>query len=112
MGIDRTEKRDHPRVGGRFPVRLRVEGLRGSGIALDLSAGGLRLETAMPLDPGQSLVLEIEVPNYPPLEVEGCVVEIRPSGFGIRFESITPRQRAFLDAYAAVLLAPPWDAAT
>ncbi len=109
VSTDRSEKRDDQRVPGSFPVRFRVEGRTGSGMALDLSAGGMLLETAMPIDPGQSLTLEVEVPNYPPLELEGLVVEIRPTGVGVRFPTVTRGHRIFLNAYTAVLLAPPWE---
>jgi type IV pilus assembly protein PilZ len=90
---------DHQRRDARLPISLKVE-YRTAGAFLvaysvNLSKGGIFLETSTPLDVGEKVSLSFEVPGSGELVVEGVVTWIRkgsldglPDGMGVQFDRL------------------------
>lgn len=87
-----THARRHDRMPVDFAVTLRWPGLRMADRAVDLSEGGLAVETSEPLDAMTLVSLRLELPYLQqPVDVLGRVVWTGPSLMGIRFESSDSR---------------------
>lgn len=91
------------RTTPRFKVQFRTTfssspKLDASGTALDLSAGGCRVESSAPLTPGMSLELRIFAPDLEwPLMVEAATVQWVSGGtFGLAFFRIAETERGRL----------------
>src|SRR5262249_26091888 len=92
----------------RFPISIQVS-YRTTGsfllaYSLNLSKGGIFIETASPLPVGEHLTLQFEVPGAGPLEVEAIVVWLRtasmdglPDGMGLSFENLDERYGGLID---------------
>ena len=65
---------------------------------LDVSAGGIFLETVKDLSVGQEVMLAMEFRNHPgPLSVKGHVAWKGINGVGIQFRFDTPEQQAQME---------------
>jgi len=91
------------RTTPRFKVQFRTTftaspKVDATGTALDLSAGGCRVESSAPLTPGMSLELRIFAPGLEwPLMVEAATVQWVSGGtFGLAFFRIAEAQRGRL----------------
>lgn len=97
----------------RVPIFLEVE-YRTAGsfllaYSINLSTGGMFLETDQPLPVGSPLALRFTVPGSDPIEVQGQVAWVRkrpdsagPAGMGIRFdESLDARHGEAIDRLVA-----------
>lgn len=98
--------RKHPRIslpaGALFsfrrlvvPVRL-GEVVEGEGAIVDLSIGGCRLLSDMPLDIGQeyNLILQISL-ERPPIPVDAAVVRWTDASiYGLKFTSVAPHDES------------------
>lgn len=85
----------------RAPVRIQVE-CRGagpffSGQSLNVSRGGVFLQTEYLLPPGRTVQLSFSLPDGPRISTRGRVIWTRgpgdprgPSGMGIQFETLGP----------------------
>ncbi len=88
------------RATPRFRVQFRTtfvgpKKIEGTGIMLDLSTGGCRLESTLTMEPGLSLELRVYVPGLEwPLVIEGASVQ-RASGqiVGLAFLRITDAEQ-------------------
>ena len=85
----------------RAPVRIQIEYGSGgpffSAQSLNLSRGGVFLQTEFLLPPGRGVQLIFNIPAKPRLSVLGRVVWTRgpgdprgPAGIGIQFETVAP----------------------
>ena len=100
---------DHQRRDARLPISLKVE-YRTAGAFLvaysvNLSKGGIFLETSTPLDVGEKVSLSFEVPGSGELVVEGVVTWIRrgsqdglPDGMGVQFERLDEKHGEQIDS--------------
>ena len=85
-----SQARRFSRVPATFPVFIRSDELRMADQALDLSEGGMRVETDTPL-PSMSLVaLHLELPRGESVDVIGRVMWALRGSMGIRFEQRDP----------------------
>ena len=103
---------DNHRHDVRIPLALEVE-YRTAGAFLvaysvNLSKGGIFLETDNPMPMGTVLNLRFSVPGGSPLEVTGLVAWVRslpepgkPAGMGIEFENLDGKHGELLDAIVA-----------
>jgi len=97
------EKRNSSRlpIGARGDIRIRLDGsAAGSCRALNISAGGILVETTRPLRLGENLAMRVAIDRDKELNVQGEVVRLeeRPAGrnrkiydAGIRFARGCPR---------------------
>lgn len=99
---------DGGRKHSRLPISLRVE-YRSAGTFLvaysvNLSKGGLFLETTTPLPVGNEVKLELEIPGMGPITVEGTVAWVReakgdglPCGMGVQFAALDQKYGHAID---------------
>ena len=105
-------KAEDRRAAPRFPVQFHttVSGSAqpdGTGILLDLSRGGCRLESSLFILPGLSLELRISVPGWEwPLMIEGADVQwVSEETAGLAFVQIRETEQQRLDELIATRLA-------
>lgn len=99
MGADRRKRR-------RFPVRIdahcRGTTHAGMGQLSDLSAGGCRVTTSVPLALGDPAVFTMFFDNGL-IMVSGRVVAVGANSVSVRFENMTASTQEQLDAFLATL---------
>jgi len=67
---------------------------------LDISIGGVFIETNEKLPVGQDMVLNFSLPNYSKqFTFNGKIAWSGPRGFGVQFEEVTPLQNDILKTY-------------
>lgn len=82
-----AEKRQHPRKPLRLSVQVTGGPLAGSKLARDISLGGMFLETAEEMTPGQEIQLSIPFTNQDrQIKINGKVVRITGDGVGVQFD--------------------------
>ena len=102
-----TPRRNSQRVVDplRIPVFWNSEGGRYDGYLYDVSLGGCFLNTSADAVDNEQIVLEIpEPPKGEEVVAFDCTViaqQRRLKGFGLRFGSLTDRQKAVLDHFIA-----------
>jgi len=108
-----TPRRNSQRVVDplRIPVFWNSEGGRNDGYLYDVSFGGCFLNTSAEAMDDEQIVLEIpEPPKGEEVVAFDCTViaqQRRLKGFGLRFRSLTDRQKAVLDHFVAKSKAAP-----
>lgn len=93
-----------PRLPISLEVAYRTAGAFLVSYSINLSKGGIFLETATPADVGEKVTLRFDVPGVGPLEVEGVVAWVRtgshdglPDGMGIQFDALDQRYGDVID---------------
>jgi uncharacterized protein (TIGR02266 family) len=93
-----------PRLPITLEVSYRTAGAFLVSYSMNLSKGGIFLETQTPLEPGEHVSLKFDVPGEGPLEVEGVVAWVRsndpsglPNGMGIQFAELDARYGSVID---------------
>lgn len=67
---------------------------------LDISVGGVFIETSEKLPVGQNIVLKFSLPNYSKqFAFNGQIAWSGPRGFGLQFDEVTPLQGDILKTY-------------
>jgi len=99
-----TTDRRQPRLPIKLEVEYRTAGAFLVSYSVNLSKGGVFLETATPLPVGSQLQLAFEVPGAGALEVTGIVAWVRqnsfdglPDGMGISFENLDAQYGGVID---------------
>jgi type IV pilus assembly protein PilZ len=100
-----TEDRREPRLPISLSVGWRTTGAFLVSYSINLSKGGIFLETTEPLAVGEPLTLEFDVPGAGTLRVDGVVAWVRqgstdgmPDGMGIQFQELDERYGERIDA--------------
>jgi Tfp pilus assembly protein PilZ len=73
-----------PRFKKRVPCRLRAPGGAYSGMVLNVSRGGLFVQTGAAASPGEAVRIDLGVDDAVPLAVDACVVWLRVVGAHLR----------------------------
>jgi uncharacterized protein (TIGR02266 family) len=96
--------RRQPRLPIKLEVEYRTAGAFLVSYSVNLSKGGIFVETATPLPVGSQVDLAFEVPGAGSLEVTGVVAWVRqgtfdglPDGMGIQFETLDERYGVLID---------------
>ncbi len=99
-----SEDRRQPRLPISLKVAYRTAGAFLVSYSVNLSKGGIFLETAQPLAVGETVSLGFEVPGAGDLQVEGVVAWVRqgstdgmPDGMGIQFQTLDERYGERID---------------
>jgi CheY-like chemotaxis protein len=105
VGSPRRERRRGPRVPVSFPVRLRpYTGTEGPATAIELSAFGVKVRTAVRLEHGAAVTLVFSPEGGPVLEVVGLLLRVDPEGPVFSFVDLSPdafeRLRHFVESHA------------
>jgi hypothetical protein len=99
------EKRQQPRFTSQFRSTFSGGQREGQGRTLDLSTGGCKIETDLPVVVGASFECRIYVPGLDwPLRIDEAQVRWVTAGtFGIQFTKIQPDEEAKLKQVIASL---------
>jgi uncharacterized protein (TIGR02266 family) len=63
----------------------------------NISAGGVFIETRMPLSVGQVISLSFPLPDYQKyIKITGEVVRVSPQGIGVKFRMVDQEQEAMI----------------
>ena len=85
--------REFPRVPCNLPLDLAVDGRAINCFAMDVSAGGIYVESFEPFTMGQPLSICFSLDNDNlAMKLNGRVVRLEPGGVGIKYESLTSYQ--------------------
>ena len=115
MDMKTTDRRATPRL--RVQFRTTFSGstkLEGTGVMLDLSTGGCRIESPVTVEPGFSLELRIHVPDLEwPLMIEAANVQwVSGQIFGLAFFRITEPEQQRLGQVISDLMEEMEDEST
>jgi hypothetical protein len=100
MDLTIADRRTTPRFRVQFRATFAgARMLEGTGILLDLSVGGCRIESMIGLETGLSLELRIHVPNLEwPLKIEAARVQwVSEWVFGLAFFQISGNEQQRLE---------------
>jgi hypothetical protein len=99
------EKRQQPRFTSQFRSTFSGGQREGQGRTLDLSVGGCKIETDLPVVVGASFVCRIFVPGLDwPLRIDEAQVRwVKARSFGIQFTKVQPNEEAKLKQVIASL---------
>ena len=99
------EKRQQPRFTSQFRSIFSGGQREGQGRTLDLSTGGCKIETDLPVVAGESFECRIYVPGLDwPLRIdEGQVRWVKAGTFGIQFTKTQPDEEVKLKRVIASL---------
>ncbi|HEY1586593.1 MAG TPA: TIGR02266 family protein [Polyangia bacterium] len=96
--------RRQPRLPISLEVAYRTAGAFLVSYSINLSKGGIFLETSQPLPIGEHVSLRFDVPGVGPLEVNGAVAWVRngsmdglPDGMGIQFDQLDQQYGEIID---------------
>ncbi|MGZ5748044.1 MAG: TIGR02266 family protein [Caldimonas sp.] len=96
--------RRQPRLPISLEVAYRTAGAFLVSYSINLSKGGIFLETSSPLPIGEHVSLKFDVPGVGPLEVNGTVAWVRtgtldglPDGMGVQFDQLDQQYGAVID---------------
>jgi type IV pilus assembly protein PilZ len=96
--------RRQPRLPISLEVAYRTAGAFLVSYSINLSKGGIFLETQTPLAIGDRVSLKFEVPGVGPLEVDGTVAWVRagtldglPDGMGVQFDRLDQQYGEIID---------------
>jgi uncharacterized protein (TIGR02266 family) len=96
--------RRQPRLPISLEVAYRTAGAFLVSYSVNLSKGGIFIETSTPLSPGENVSLRFEVPGEGPFEVDGVVAWVRtadgnglPDGMGVQFSALDQRYGDVID---------------
>jgi hypothetical protein len=96
MGMKTVDRRATPRLRVQFRTTFSSSmNKEGMGVMLDLSSGGCRVESPVPVEPGVLLELRIYAPNVEwPLMIEAANVQwVSGRTFGLAFFRITEAEQ-------------------
>jgi len=101
----RMEKRQQPRFTSQFRSTFSGGQREGQGRTLDLSSGGCKIETDLPVVVGASFECRIYIPGLDwPLRIDEAQVRwVKANTFGIQFTKIQPDEEAKLKRVIASL---------
>ena len=99
------EKRQQPRFTSQFRSTISGGQREGQGRTLDLSTGGCKIETDLPVDVGATFECRIYVPGLDwPLRIDEAQVRwVKARTFGIQFTKIQSEEAAKLKRVIASL---------
>jgi uncharacterized protein (TIGR02266 family) len=99
-----TTPRREPRLPITLQVSYRTQGAFLVAYSVNLSKGGIYIETREPLEVGAAVSLELDVPGAGALKVEGVVAWVRqgspdglPEGMGVQFNTLDDRYGDVID---------------
>ena len=101
------EKRKGPRFKTLFDALYSLGREEGSGVLVDLSCSGARLENTSPRpEPGTKVRLYVFVQPVQPFELIGHVVRHTEDGFAIGIDVSDPEIRRLVDDVGGIVSAP------
>ncbi len=103
-----TGRRVHERFNCELPVTVLYEGDELSGIASNISLGGLYIVTESQVPFGMDVKVRFQVPSLKePATVDSKVRWVKPDGFGVQFGSLRALEVWALNQYFKTLEVQP-----
>jgi uncharacterized protein (TIGR02266 family) len=93
VSLEGTEPsmRENPRKSCLINANYRIKGNNFRSYILDISIGGVFIETDQRIPAGETIVLNFTLPNLSqPFSMTGKIAWSGPQGFGVRFENLSP----------------------
>ena len=101
------DKRRNPRFRTRFDALYSLGREEGSGVLVDLSYSGARLENAtLAPEPGTKVRLYVFVQPIQPFELIGHVVRHAEGGFAVEVDVLDAEVQRLVDDVRAIVTAP------
>ena len=92
--------RENPRKTCLINADYRIKQRHFRSYILDISIGGVFIETAEHFPVGEGVVLNFTLPNQAqPYAIPGKIAWSGPRGFGVKFERIAPQQCASISSF-------------
>jgi len=97
-----TSMRENPRKPCLINATYKIQDRDFKSYILDISIGGVFIETNQKFPAGQKMTLNFSLPDHPqPFTLAGKIAWSSPRGFGLKFEKMTPQQgdrlKSFVD---------------
>jgi uncharacterized protein (TIGR02266 family) len=95
-----TSMRENPRKPCLINANYRIQDRKFKSYILDISIGGVFIETDQKLPVGNQMMLKFSLPNHTqPFTLKGKIAWSGPRGFGVKFDEMTPQQGDLLKTY-------------
>ncbi len=95
-----SSMRENPRKPCLINANYRIQNKDYKSYILDISVGGVFIETAETFNIGQKIGLNFTLPNYPaPFKLIGTISWGSPRGFGVKFDNVSAPQGEFLKSF-------------
>ena len=95
-----SSMRENPRKPCLINANYRVQNTAYKSYILDISIGGVFIETNEKFTIGQEIVLSFTLPNYQkPFKLSGTISWGSPRGFGVKFDKIPVQQGEILKSF-------------
>ena len=102
VSLEETEAsmRENPRKPCLINTNYRIQDRTLKSYILDVSIGGVFIETNEKFPMGKELLLKFSLPNRPqPFTFSGKIAWSSPKGFGVKFDNVTPIQGDILRSF-------------
>ena len=102
VSLEETEAsmRENPRKPCLINTNYRIQDRTLKSYILDVSIGGVFIETNEKYPSGKELLLKFSLPNRPqPFTFSGKIAWSSPKGFGVKFDNVTPTQGDILKSF-------------
>ena len=95
-----TSMRENPRKPCLINANYRIQDRNFKNYILDISIGGVFIETDQKLPVGKQMMLKFSLPNHSqPFTLNGTIAWSSPRGFGLKFDEMTPQQGNILKTF-------------
>jgi uncharacterized protein (TIGR02266 family) len=104
VSLEETEisMREHPRKACLINANYSIQNKDFKSYILDISIGGVFIETSEKMPIGKKVTLKFSLPNHPqPFTLSGKIAWSSSRGFGLKFESVTSQQGDMLKSFVA-----------
>jgi Tfp pilus assembly protein PilZ len=105
ISLEGTEPlmREKPRKSCLINANYSIQGNNFKSYILDISIGGVFIETNERVPVGENITLNFSLPSLPqPLTMSGKIAWSGPQGFGVKFESVPSPQGSAIKEYVAI----------
>lgn len=102
LSLEETEAsmRENPRKPCLLNANYKIQDRNFKSYILDISIGGIFIESNLRFPVGKDLLLKFSLPNHPqPFTFTGKIAWSSPKGFGVKFENVSPLQNNILKSF-------------
>jgi Tfp pilus assembly protein PilZ len=97
-----TSMRENPRKPCLINANYMIQDQNFKSYILDISIGGVFIETNEKFPIGKKITLKFSLPNHPqPFSFSGKIAWSSPRGFGLKFDDVSPQQSDMLKTFVA-----------
>jgi Tfp pilus assembly protein PilZ len=100
LEVSEASMRENPRKPCLISTNYRIQDRNFKSYILDVSIGGVFIETNEGFPEGKELLLKFSLPNRPqPFTFSGKIAWSGPKGFGVKFDNIAPIQGEVIKSF-------------